>query len=459
MLPFGSMLDPRRRSFLVATLGAMLGGACGSVEGAPGALAPPPGASVDVGADLRFDGAVLPEAGALPDARADVGVPAQPIVRDLAATHRAIPGVMFGGWGPHLGHLVHAGADLWFVDDACDATLPCDVNVNRRLDYHLLEPAGWAVRTSLPLPAGVQQNTGTIAKGGRLFTYGIDTASSRIVECTFDPVGGTKGCVTVPIALPASTNYIGAALAPAGHKMLWATTVKDGGGGSFHWFADYGGGWNGPRTGGIGGYNDASYAHVAFFGGASQDRFVLHAQLVGGLAPAWSFVGAFAEGDVGTANPVAFTVLASPPGDPVESTNDVAIDPGTGDVHLFARTRGGAIAYFHRKAASSFSAPTTPLPRSLRARLVLLADRHLAAVYSPAPGSLAWRVSPPTRPAGAPIDWASLPESTVALPAYVGAVTAIYPAATMTEGTPPLRLDFAVVGAAVETRVAHVHIP
>jgi hypothetical protein len=62
----------------------------------------------------------------------------------LSTTHRAIPGVMFGGWGPHLGHLLaRPNGEVWFADDACDGAAPCDVNVNRRLDYFAL-PAGYA---------------------------------------------------------------------------------------------------------------------------------------------------------------------------------------------------------------------------------------------------------------------------------------------------------------------------
>ena len=51
-------------------------------------------------------------------------------VERITGEHRAIPGAMFGGWGPHLGHLVHASRPLW-VDDLCSPNVAgdCDVNI------------------------------------------------------------------------------------------------------------------------------------------------------------------------------------------------------------------------------------------------------------------------------------------------------------------------------------------
>ena len=129
------------------------------------------------------------------------------------------------------------------------------MNVNRRIDAFRLAATGWERRASVALPAGVQQNTGTIVTGDSFATYGIDTVASRPVECVLVPTTLASSCTTVPVALPARTNYVGAAIAPSGTKLVWATTVADGGGGSFHWMANYGAGWNGPRSGAVGGYN------------------------------------------------------------------------------------------------------------------------------------------------------------------------------------------------------------
>jgi hypothetical protein len=97
-------------------------------------------------------------------------------VRVIHQAHRAIPGAMFGGWGPHLGHLVRRGpaadapdGEQWFVDDAC-APGACDVNRNTRLDYLRLRGNTWERVDSQPLPAGVQQNVGSVLVGDRIIS-------------------------------------------------------------------------------------------------------------------------------------------------------------------------------------------------------------------------------------------------------------------------------------------------
>ena len=44
----------------------------------------------------------------------------------ITSTHRFAPGAMFGGWGPHLGHLVRLpSGQLFWVDDACTQGVDC----------------------------------------------------------------------------------------------------------------------------------------------------------------------------------------------------------------------------------------------------------------------------------------------------------------------------------------------
>lgn len=408
--------------------------------GAPSPLAEAGGgsASTDAGAD-----ALTPEGGS----------PSAPRVLHtvITGTHRAIPGQMFGGWGPHLGHLVRrAGGELWFVDDACEATGPtaCDVNVNRRVDAFSFDEGARTFRKRGAVAlSGVQQNTATIARGGVFHTYGVDTAQSRLTECTLDPAAvAAWACRTIPIALPAQTNYVGAAVSPDGHKLVWATTVSDGGGGTFHWFADYGGGFNGPRTGAVGGFNDASYAHASFLGGAQKGRFVFHAQLVGGLAPNWTFHAAVADGDVGTANALAFTLLAGAANDPLVSTNDVLVDPVTNDAHLLARSRAGDAVYLFRPSGGAWSAPRAVFPKSLRARLSLLASGHLAVVYQ-TPQGVAVKLAPRTaRAAGAPVDWSVVPVVSLGLPSAYASPIAIYTEEATYQAAAPPAVSFALVG-------------
>ncbi len=382
----------------------------------------------------------------------------------VTESHRFIDGQMFGGWGPHLGHLVRAGAagDLYFVDDVCAqpgqaGLAPCDVNVDHTLGYHWWDGSAWNLVATAPLPGTVQQNTATIvsADGATLFTFGVDVAGSRVVECAFPVPSGPASCAALPFALAASSNYVGAAISPDGYRLVWWTSVVDGGGGSFHYLVDYGGGWNGPRSGDCAGFNDASYVHVAFPTDAPA-RFSMHAQLVAGLAPNWTFHGGVGTSDFAT--PVTFsTPLAAVNGDdPVASTNDVWIDPETQDEHLVARTDQGRAAYYHRPPGGSWSPASFVLDATFRARLVPHGSR-LGLVYGPGGGGLAYRVAHAAdRPAGVAIDWASLPEEDIALPAGYESIYAIYP------GAPPYQLaasptmDLAVVGAERQNEVLGV---
>lgn len=424
----------------------------------------------DGGAPARDGGGSAPDASVspvAPDASVSPDAAAPGIATAVITTrHRAIPGKMFGGWGPHLGHLVRrvtaSGTELWFVDDACDPsgtiTTPCDVDVNGRVDAFRLGVAGWERRASITLPSGVQQNTGTIATSDGFEVHGVDVATSRIVTCRLDPGTLASSCAPIPIALPPSTNYVGAAISPDGWKLTWATTVVDGGGGTFHWFVDYGGGWNGPRTGGLGGYNDASYVNVAFGGGGKKASFVAFAQLVSGLAPNWSFLGAVADGDASSANALTFALAAGPANDPVVSTNDVVIDPGTNDASLLARTQSGAAAVSFRPSGGAWQAPSFVLPSTYRARFVQLAGGRLALVYAKNGVGLGVRVAPASRPAGAPVAWANLPEIEVPLPAGYGSIYVIYTESLSTQRVAPPTLDVAVVGATRENEVLHVHV-
>lgn len=391
------------------------------------------------------------------------------VVTTITTKHRYDPGKMFGGWGPHLGHLVRApasdgaGTTLWWVDDHCaqagDTGPVCDVLVNHSLGYVERVGGTWLERDVVALPAGIQQNTATIVgDDGVVRTFGIDSAARVLHECTYEPALGPTGCAPLPFTLDPSSNYVGAAVSPQGHRLVWWTSVVDGGGGSFHYLIDYGGGYNGPRSGGVGGYNDASYVNIAF-GGASPNAFTMHAQLVGGLAPSWTFHGVVGYGDMGTTDAVVFANALSPPaGDEVVSTNDVWTDPATGDTHLVARADSGAAIYYHRPAGGSWSGPVFSLPATYRARLFAEAG-DLVLVYGPNAGGLAHRVATVAdRTVGIPIDWASLAETTIDLPDGLGAVLAIYPQSEVYQSAAVAGRHVAVVGVGAENEVVHVAI-
>lgn len=397
------------------------------------------------------------------------GGPTEPVVTARVVTdqHRFVPGAMFGGWGPHLGHLVRAGGELFFVDDVCSQQAsasdlpPCDVNDDHSIGVHRLTGDGW-VRVAVMNPPGVvQQNTATIASadGTKLHTFGVDSGAAVVVECTFGIASGAHTCAALPIATGPFANYVGAAVSPLGHRMVWWTGVVDGGGGSFHFIADYGGGWNGPRSGGTAGFNDASYINLAFDPDGS--AFTMHAQLVGGLAPNWTFHGATGSGDLSLAAPVVFaTDLAAAMGDAMSSTNDVWIDPD-GDTHLLARSAAGKLVYFHKPVGGAFS-PVSWWDATFRGRFVPFGAR-LAVVFGPNGEGL--RVVASTEgdvAAAGPIPWTARDERVIDLPDDLAqgfsSILAIYPAAPPTSLEPSDDLDVVVIGTPAENVALHVRV-
>jgi hypothetical protein len=363
----------------------------------------------------------------------------------LHAQHRAIPGGMFGGWGPHLGHLVRLGSGaLWFVDDAC-APGQCAVLVNQRVDYLRLDAGGWKRIDSQALPSGIQQNTGSIAVGERLSSFGIDSAGRRVIECVYQ--NGAKSCAAIPIDIGAAANYVGAAVSPGRSRMVWYTNVVDGGGGSFSFLANYGGGWNGPRAGAIGGYNDVSYIHVAFGDDGEPERFRMHGELVAGLAPNWSFTVGDGRGHLNQAAPVTWTT-------PLQafSTDDIAIDPKTGGSHLLVRTANGSAVYYYRPKNGSFGGPLHVFPATYRARLVFLSDGTLVLARGVSKGGLAIQRAP----AGKAVDWKIVAELRPSLPSGYADLLAIYPESSIYQSAPVDSLELALVGSAREHEVLHL---
>lgn len=367
--------------------------------------------------------------------------------------HRFVPGAMFGGWGPHLGHLVRAEGggtgepELHWVDDLCtQGTGDCDVNVNRRVGIFRRDGDVWTSIGTIPLPAGVQQNTGTIASAGLIRTYGVDTAARLLVECVFDPATATsRGCGNLMFPLGSDANYVGAALSPAGAKVVWWTNVVDGGGGSFSYVVEYTMGWNGPRAGVLPGYNDCAYAHAAFR--TDGPGMTFFGQAVTGRAPAWAFSTLVGESRLDMGLPVTWAnALAPPAGDSVASTNDLWIDPTTQDTHLIARTTSGAAAYYFRPRGGDFGAATIVDPSALRARWVVTAD-VIALVYGPNGGGLRMRTLPRSGVvAGGPLAIEDARAHEIPVPDDLGPVVGIYPEASVYQSVEVPEIAFVVVG-------------
>ena len=372
----------------------------------------------------------------------------------ITSEHRFVPDAMFGGWGPHLGHLVRveresAGSDLYWSDDLCsqEVTGDCDVAVNRRVGIMRRDVGAWTTVATVVLPTGVQQNTATLATGETLRVFGVDTAASRIVECLVDVHGGTSDCSQIPIEIGPSANYIGAALSPLGPRFVWWTNVADGGGGSFSYIVEYTLGWNGPRSGPVGGYNDCAYAHAAFRTDGSGMTFFC--QVITGWAPSWSFSTLVGDA-VGSDVPISWTnALAAADGDPVMSTNDLWLDGTTQDTHLIARTEGGAAAYYFRPRDGTWTGALFVEPASYRARWIATNDL-VALVSGPASGGLRLRQVPrSTVVAGTPLELDMAPVYDIVLPDGFGRVIAIYPLAATYQSVEVTSVELVVVG---ETR-------
>lgn len=384
----------------------------------------------------------------------------------ITARHRFIPGKMFGGWGPHLGHLVRAktGASataLFWVDDVCSqaggAAPVCDVNKDSTIGIFRRDGNAWSDLGVTSLPGTVQQNTGSLESGGVLRTYGVDVTGHLLQECTYNVATSARGCAALGFTLDPFANYIGAAVSPQGYRMVWWTDVGDGGGGHFEFIVDYGGGWNGPRKGDVQGYNDSSYIHIAFR--ADSTAFTMHTQLVSGLAPNWSYLGAVGEGDSAKDAPVAWqNALAAPAGDSVESTDDIYIDPATSDTHLFARAKSGAALYYFRPKGGAWSASLFAIPAAYRLRFAV-SPSGLGIVYGLNGKGLHYRVVPPEQvAAGKPVDWASHEEQAVPLPDGYQSIDAIYPESTVYQTAPVEGMNVAVVGDARQYEALFVAI-
>lgn len=363
-------------------------------------------------------------------------------VSELTNQHRAIPGVMFGGWGPHLGHLVQTSDATYWVDDVCSPSTPgdCNVDINRRVGI-FRHGDTWEQVGSIGL-AGVQQNTAAIADADRIFIYGIASGAQRIQECTYAATG--QGCTTIPIPIGAFANYIGAAFVGSA-RVVWWTNVVDGGGGSFSYLVNYGGGWNGPRTGPIGGYNDCGYAHLASRPDGSVAAFC---QVVSGLAPNWTFATLVGTARAQLDAPVVWTNgLAPEPGDPIISTNDLIVAGGT--EHLIARSQAGAAVYYTGAPYTR----VTSLPSTFRARWLVAGDR-IALARDVDRSRLVVSISPPSPTELAVEQW----ETVEVLLPDLGDILAIYPVAAAYQRRPMTSFELAVVGTTDEHRAVHVAI-
>lgn len=319
---------------------------------------------------------------------------------------------MHGGWGPHLrAPMLAADGNLWLAYDGGPSVLE-----NTTIHYARRGETGWQTVASQPHTAGVQQNAAHVLRGNFILTYAVNTTQHFLEECYLDTTNYAYAACNAlqiggPYATPANSNYVGAALGPAGETLVWLTVVGAmGGTGQLVYTYDYGGGWNGPVVTVLPGWNDIGYVRTSFRG---PSQLAILGQGYVGAYPAGEYTAGIAE--LGLGDVAVFDSLRPPPpAGQVRSSADVWIDPVTGDTHALAQL-AGTLTYHHLPAGEAWAAhldPVATLDDLASARLLHVDGGPLVLVGGGAGGLQArWAA-----PAGA-IDWADAPSLAITIPA------------------------------------------
>ena len=410
--------------------------------------APSQNVSLAVQSSVTQAQSVVP-APVVPALSVPVATPTEPVIatRLLTTTHRFEQNVAFGGWGPHLGHLLRASNNtLWFADDTGNSA-----STDAGISYYTRTVTGWQSAGFNDFVGNIQQNTGSLMLNDYIYSYGIDTANHRIEECYFGTKDSKKACNHLPFVLDAQANYIGAAISPAGYKLVWWTDVRDNAAGNFNYIYNFGSGWNGPVSAVLPGFSDASYINVSF---TDDQRFTMIGQLTSGAAPNWNFTAAVYEGVIGQSS--SWTTLPGLSGDPAISTNDIWIDPVTHEGHMLIRTRSGSMAYLYKPAGGVWQGPFFSTPNSFRSRFAY-ADGTLFVAYGIDGKGIAYRSFKRGGTTGV-LPWSTTSEKTVTLPSGYEQIHAIYPEAAIYQQTAGKGLTIAVNGAARQGELFEISI-
>lgn len=381
------------------------------------------------------------ESSADPDS--STGSPTRPAVTLALVTddNRHHP-EMHGGWGPQLrAPMLDDSGTLWFAYDGGPSVL-----VNTTIHYARRGDDGWETVASQLHTGGVQQNAAHVLRDTSIVSYAVDVAGHFVEACVFDVVASAPvACNAIqiggPYATPPSSNYVGAALGPAGETVVWFTVVGDAGGtGQFVYTYDYGGGWNGPVVNLLSGWNDYAYVRASFRAG-SQVVFVGQGYV--GQYPSGEYTAGIDEFTLGM--PTMFeSLLPAPPAGQVRSGADVWIDPTSGDTHALAAI-AGSLTYHHLPSGEAWSdhlVPVATLDDLFTARLLHEPGGPLVLVGAGATGLQArW-----ADPAGA-IDWTTSESLAIEIPAEgFAAPSAIHAMRPEYQTAPISGLHFAVCG-------------
>ncbi len=369
----------------------------------------------------------------------------------VTSAHRFQQGVAYGGWGPHLGKLLRSTTnELYLADDTGN-----DVTRNAGLAYYKQVNGQWVQIGSNAFLGTVQQNTGSVMKGTVIFTYGIDTENHRVEECYFDTVQNTKGCKHLPFVLPANSNYIGAALTPSGHRVVWWTNGGNGAPGTFEYIYNFGNGWNGVVSSNIAGFSAVGYINIAFY---DDSRFVLHAKLMAGVGPQWTFIASYADGSLGSQITTWGNLASVGASDLISATNDVWIDP-QGGTHILGQSVAGTTSYHYRSPGSNgaFSKVLASFPGVYRARFIKSTDGNLYVAYGKQGDGLRVITIPLSSINGA----LSLQESAsqkIATSAGYEFIDAIYSESSIYQTQPVSGFNVAINGSTRQGEIVHIQL-
>lgn len=370
---------------------------------------------------------------------------AQPTVVPITSNNRHYPGIMFGGWGPHLRALMRApDGSLWLAIDEGP-----DVQHNEQVVYYTFDRDRWREASGQNQISGIQQNVASVMVGSKIFSYGVAIRGPHYIEeCTFDTlhpernsslpveVGGTN------LLIQDNSNYIGAVVTPGGGRLVWWTTVGENGAeGLFSYICQSGDVWHGPVVTRLRGYNDFGYVFAAFDG----NKVALAGQLYRGAYPHGSYALGCAEFKLGEKLRLSSLEPAGPQSG--QSASDIWVQHGA--AHVIAETHQGSLACYYKPAGEDWSqvkAPYCNLPGVFRARFLDSGDTLWLVTGGATNEGVALR-RVPKRTINGPIDWPRIapilvPSSTPGLEAP----SAIYVESANYQTTPVLGVNLAVVG-------------
>jgi hypothetical protein len=289
----------------------------------------------------------------------------------LTDEHRYVTGAATPGWGHHLGHMVRtADNQLWYVDDTGN-----DVYHNPAANIHRFTGDGWDHFATIQNPNTIQQMVTTLAVGDTVYIYGWNTFSWDLEESKLDAVSGEVIPYQSVVHGSPGTNYLGAAVAPNGTRVVWWTgVVNNDGPGPWYYSYHDSEGWHDPIESWVPA-NAFSYNFVSF---EDDSTFWVGGELPGGMPPNWSFkMGA------------GRVRLGQPLEEIVEYTDDLLahsiwVNPVDKGVHLFGQSFMGTVSYYYRPHDGPWPEEGVPLPIGTvyRFRTVDSDDGNLYLVYN-----------------------------------------------------------------------------